>query len=573
MRNSLFIFFLFLTIVFSEVLLAQSLPVGTPVLEDAYRRAQLLGQMDSSISFTARPFFPDAVKTKNGFDPEKNLKEKRWSKVENIFKFDQGRGFIKLLPVTWINQLNTARPAGLNDGAMIPAKGYQGLISAGIYAQYGMLSIQLRPEFVHAENLSYEGFPSTRRDPVWGDQLWYQLYTEYLNLIDLPDRFGEKAYDKAFWGQSSIRLNYGAISFGLSTENLWWGPGMQNSLLMSNSAPGFTHFTFNTVKPIRTPLGSFEGQIIAGKLKSSGYPPPDPTRNYNGGPPLYDPKPKDWRYLNGMVLSYQPKWVPGLFLGITRSFQIYEKEMGSSLNAINIGDLLPVFIPYASKRVKLETENKRDQFSSFFMRWMWVKSKGEIYLEYGRSDTYWDQKDLIVEASHATAYTLGVRKLIPWKADRNEYIQFAMELTQLEMNPVSRARLDKSWYLSSVVRDGYTHQGQLLGAGIGPGSNIESINISWVKALKTVGIQLQRYVHNNDFFNARIHDVRSHWIDLSAALIANWDYKNLTFMAKAEAIRTLNYQWVYDAPPPPDYWVAGKDIYNFHLQVGVTYRF
>ena len=54
----------------NKLLIAQSLPVGTPGLEDAYRRAQLLGKIDSTISFTSRPFLNEAsLKIKNGFDP------------------------------------------------------------------------------------------------------------------------------------------------------------------------------------------------------------------------------------------------------------------------------------------------------------------------------------------------------------------------------------------------------------------------------------------------------------------------------------------------------------------------
>jgi len=48
---------------------AQSLPVGIPVIEDAYRREQLLGKVDSSVSFTIRPLFPAAMfKKTNIFD-------------------------------------------------------------------------------------------------------------------------------------------------------------------------------------------------------------------------------------------------------------------------------------------------------------------------------------------------------------------------------------------------------------------------------------------------------------------------------------------------------------------------
>jgi len=591
MKNSILILSVLLlyTITCSVELQAQSLPVGTPVLEDAYRRAQLLGQIDSSISFTARPFFPvDALKLKNGFDPDYSLEKDSWSEFNGILKFDKGKGMVMLLPITWINQFNSARPAGLNDGPMIPARGYQTLISGGIYFQYDHLSIQLRPELVNAENSNYQGFAHTRTDPVWAEQLWYQYYNYYLNIIDLPERFGEKTYQKAFWGQSSIRLNFKAVSFGLSTENLWWGPGMQNSLLMTNSAPGFMHFTLNTIRPVRTSIGSFEGQLIAGRLNSSGYTPPEPERRYFQTL-LYIPKTDDWRYLNGIVFSYQPKWVPGLFLGLTRSFQVYEKDLGNSIDAKKIGDMIPVFgtikigdmLPVFSTFSKMKAGSanddvkKRHQLSSVFFRWIWLKALGEVYMEYGRSDDYWDQRDLMLEASHSSAYVLGLRKLIPLKSYKDEYIQFNMELTQLEMNPTTRNRFGQSWYLSDIVRDGYTNQGQLLGAGIGPGSNLQTISISWVKSLKTVGIQFERFMHNSDFFNTSIKDPRMNWADISAGLLANWNYKNLLFNAKLEAIRSMNYQWVYTPIPgnPPFYWDPGKDSYNYHAQIGVTYRF
>ena len=72
---------------------------------------------------------------------------------------------------------------------------------------------------------------------------------------------------------------------------------------------------------------------------------------------------------------------------------------------------------------------------------------------------------------------------------------------------------------------------------------------------------------------AYIKDLRDHWFDLSGALFATWDYKNLIVNAKAEVIRTMNYQWDYTPPAQPTFWVAGKDTYNFQFQLGLTYRF
>ena len=543
---------------------AQFIPVGTPLLEDAYRRAQLLGQIDSSISFTARPFFPtNALKLKNSFDPDSSLAKDRCRKFDGIFRFGRNKGFVQLLPITWLQQYNSHHPEGINDGAMVPARGYQTLFSGGLFAKFGPLSIQLRPEIIYAENKEYQGFPKENSDEIWARYYWV------LNSIDLPERFGEKPYNKISWGQSSIRLTFWPVSIGFSNENLWWGPGMRNALLMTNSASGFKHLTLNTVKPIRTILGSFEGQIISGRLEPSGYLPPESDRFY-WGIRRYDPKPDDWRYFNGMILSYQPRWVPGLFLGVTRSFQVYSKDMGNSF-----GDYFPIFIPLGLEADGADKEiaKKRDQHASVFMRWLWPKTHGEIYFEYGREDYFWDKRDFKLEAAYSGAYILGLRKLIPLKTRKDEYIQVNMELTQLEMNQITVNRGGKSWYLHDMVRAGYTNEGQLLGAGIGPGSNLQTIHISWVKGLKMFGIQFERYVHNNDFHYTYLNDVRSHWVDLSAALLGEWNYKNLLFNVTLETVKAINYEWMYTPPPPPAYWSSGNDVFNFHGQLCVTYRF
>ena len=50
---------------------------------------------------------------------------------------------------------------------------------------------------------------------------------------------------------------------------------------------------------------------------------------------------EDWRYLNGITLSYQPKWIPGLFFGASRVFQQY-----SSFNNGTWAYYFPIFEPF-----------------------------------------------------------------------------------------------------------------------------------------------------------------------------------------------------------------------------------
>ena len=544
----------------------QTVPVGTPVLEDFYRRDQLLGQLDSSISFTARPFFPvEALKIKNAFDPTQTLDQERKTKFDGAYRFGGKKGFIQLLPFTWQQQFNTHHPYSLNDGAMIPARGYQTMVSGGFFARFGPLSIQLRPEMVYAENKTFKTFTESKSDQA------IAAYYNYKNIIDFPEYFAGKPYSKVFWGQSSVRLTFGPVSAGISSENLWWGPGMRNSLLMTNSAAGFNHFTINTVKPIRTPIGSFEGQIIGGRLDPSNFFGADTNLVINRTK-QYRTKRNDWRYLNGMVFTYQPRWVPGLFLGVTRSFLVYRGDMGSSF-----ADYFPIFSALEKKNNYGAGESKTvgDQRASVFIRWLLQKEHAELYLEYGREDHSYDLHDMILQPDHSRAYMWGFKKLFALNST-SYYIQINIELTQMEANMTNIARAPLYFYSHDAgIWHGYSHNGQLIGASIGPGSNLQTVKITLGKGLKSVGIQLERYVHNNDLFYIVIKDIRAHWVDINIAALGEWNYQSLLFSAKLELIRSLNYEYNYEQVPVDrsQFWIPGRDTYNFQANIGVSYRF
>lgn len=528
---------------------SQSVPAGTLILEDAYRRAQLLGNVDESVSLTIRPLFTVTV-----FD-SLNAKKKDF--------------VIQSMPLTWKQQYNSDHPEGLNDGAMIPARGYQTLLSGGFFAKFKFVSVQFAPEFVYAANTDFQGFPDE-----FPDSYWAKYYKDILNTINIPERFGIDPYRKAFWGQSSIRLNRGAISLGFSTENFWWGPGMQNALLMTNNAPGFLHFTLNTLKPIHTFIGTFEGQLIGGKLDASCYPGIDSVQLAKHNV-MFTRKKHDWRYINGMVLTYQPKWIPGLFLGTTRSFISYNSELGNSFS-----NYLPVVIPFFKKLVGNSVEDyiHRDQLASVFFRWMAPESHMEVYLELGREDHSYDLTDLLLEPDHSMAFIAGFRKLTPLNKRKNEFLDFQAEIIQLGRDLASTYRTNNSasgWYNHYLVADGYTHNGQYLGAGIGSSSNMQSVKIAWVKGMKQVGLELKRVGQGENIWSTLSKDYRTHWVDVGGGMYADWDFKNLLINAKFLSIGSINYQHLY-APIPSDpaqWWDHGPIRYNIHAELGLTYLF
>ena len=170
---------------------------------------------------------------------------------------------------------------------------------------------------------------------------------------------------------------------------------------------------------------------------------------------------------------------------------------------------------------------------------------------------------------------------------KGEFIQVNMEITNLASNSTTinrdRVYVEEGetavgyWYTHSQVKHGYTENGQLLGAGIGPGSNSQWIKVSWVKGLKTLGLEFERYVHNNDYFISHIKDIRRNWVDLKFGLDAGWEFKNLLLQLQAQYIHEINYEWRYRPEPViqayPVYWNPTKDTYNFHAKLGIVYRF
>src|SRR5690606_16043880 len=114
----------------------------------------------------------------------------------------------------------------------------------------------------------------------------------------------------------------------------------------------------------------------------------------------------------------------------------------------------------------------------------------------------------------------GISKLMPYKNKPDEYIRVNMELTKMEQTIDRIIRQAGEWYSHHQLVHGYTNKGEVLGAGIGPGSNLQSLDLGWIKGVKQIGVQFDRYVHNNDLYYNRIspgnNTKNGQWVDLSA---------------------------------------------------------
>ena len=440
------------------------------------------------------------------------------------------RLYIKSFQLSDIRQNNDHMPIGFNDGSMYPSVGQQERVSVGVNIRWRALDINLQPEWVSAQNLQQYVDKGNQTDGNW----WPRYYLITANNIDDFRRFGKEQINEYSLGQTRVGLSYPNVAFGVSSENLWWGPGRLNSLLFTNNAPGFKHAYLQTQKPIKTSIGSFELKAIIGILDSTKYENPDDSimrTIWRGG--IY-PKSNSTRSINAFIINWQPKWIPNFYLGYG-----YSKIMYSDSNNISNG-------------------SEKMGVGVIMGRYIMPKDHAEFYVELGTPNQLpWPVS--FFNDSSKTGFTIGARKIFPNFAKKS-FLEFSVELTQLQlMDPrkvfTPNAPFDgpqyNSWYTSTQIRQGYTSNAQMLGANIGPGSNSQFMGLSWNKGYNKIGVHVQRVVHNNDFYNyAYLSYVGSgksnaYWVDLmSGAEVQINPQKNIIIAGSILNTQTMNWRWL-----------------------------
>ncbi|WP_259067113.1 capsule assembly Wzi family protein [Mucilaginibacter sp. X4EP1] len=547
-----------LSVLLSVKCFSQTTPVGD-YAETLARKNQLLGISDDLSSFCLRPV--NSPFNSNGDSVLRNMVGS--SNLVPHLKLFGSQVIIRALPFSWLSDYNSKLPYGYNNGPLYPNVGYQTMATGGIYVKAGILRVQFKPELVHAENSPFLTFANVQAN--YKSNL-VPAFFSIINGIDAPERFGPYGISHADFGQSKITLVFKDIEAGVSSENIWWGPGVQNSIMMSNSAPGFLHWTINSANPIKSGIGSFEWQVIGGVLKQSGF------LSYDPGKLVYDigyyiPKPAISRYVSGFTANWQPKWIQGLYIGASG----YDyRDMSSAFYATSfVKRVLPVFFPSTTTSNDLPSGDGQDFAYSTYVRQVLPKYNAEIYFEFARNDQAANVTDFFLEPEHSSAYTFGGSRLFP--LSNQQYIQVKLELTHLQLPDTFLLRPEPTWYVHNgqAPADGYTNEGRYLGAGIGPGSNSLMLDISYTKNLNSFGIQLERYVHDNDLYYNAYADYTNgvkdrfgaQWVDLSNTFYANFKFKKYLISARVVPVFTFNYEYL------------PSNIFSLNARLNLTYYF
>lgn len=506
--------FIFLITVFFPCF-SQSLAPGYPVFEENSRIRQISNNDLDSLNYSFL----------------QNIGEN----VEFLSLMDSiDRNKINLFPVRISTILNTERPYWYSPNGMIPSNGLQVYFSGGIYFSRKYFSLEIQPEIIISENKKFLGFVG------FEEQFLNRLFLVDLNRGDAPELFGNGIYKRISFGQSKIAGKIGSIEVGISTKNLWWGPGQWNALTFSNNAPGFLHGLIGTHRPAKVFFGDFEFQLISGFPKSKKFNSLQENIRSND----LKTYPNRSRYLNALTFSLQPKWIKGLHIGASRTVQTFT----DSVNVNNFLDVLPVFWGITKESVGSdlvgESDKGRDQQITVFFRQVIPKAGIEFYGEFGRRDHALNLRDLTLSPAHSRAYILGFNKIISLKGEK--YIQIRSEMTQQgqSVNWVVRANSTTPWGTNGTV-GGFTNWDQPMGAGAGIGANIQMMEISLVKNIDKLGFYFERRAPFSDFYDTADLAKNGYdpWIDFTAGPIFDHRWGNLIFSGKLLFTYASNYYW------------------------------
>jgi hypothetical protein len=351
--------------------------------------------------------------------------------------------------------VNSRFPFGLNDGPVWAGRGLTTAVSFGVQAHLGPLELTLAPQLFRAENASFplapNGFAGPRAFADVGARAG----------IDLPQRFGDDAYQQLDPGQSVVQLHAGPVAIGVSTANEMWGPAVESPFLLGANAAGFLHAFAGTERPVTLGPLSAGLRVIVGRLDQSDYSLAPASQR---------------RVLSGAIATVGLRELPGLEIGVARLFENVWPDSGLSVGDV-LGQLLknPLKVYISAGIAGSEPDN---QIASLFARWSFPASGVEVYGELGREDNSHDVRDLLLEPDHDLAYLVGVQRA--WRRPRNELLVLRAELLNSSITHLDRVREQAPAYVHTRALQGHTQRGQVLGAPSGYGGGGSTVALEWL---------------------------------------------------------------------------------------------
>ena len=226
-----------------------------------------------------------------------------------------------------------------------------------------------------------------------------------LNDVPLLDIYKQNRFRN-----TGLKLHFHGISAGFGNWDQWWGPGIHNSLSLSNNAQGFYHYYIGT-----------DGNQSVGKYVDFSF-------KYFASRPMQNLKGDDY---------FLSAW----FLGVKYKFL----ELGLNRNVVSGGypdlpweqqDVLTVLID--QNNIKYW-----DTINTYYILANFEESGLKVFLEIGFPNRSYAGQDPEVYSDHAMASNLGLRKQ---GAFGSENLLFGFEYTRSVQGIYYNILPTPNWY-------------------------------------------------------------------------------------------------------------------------------
>ena len=485
-----------------------------------------------------------------------NLGTKRtlWkSSSENTNWFTNGLNrsvALKIYGPEWFNSYNTAAPYGQNDGALWQGKGYNTSLTAGVRLEAYGFEVTVKPQVAFSQNLGFEIMPG-----VYGSEYSYF----WAGNIDLVQRYGDSSFWTFDWGDTELRWSWNTFTIGFGFQSPWLGPAWLNPMLGSNNSGTYPKFDIGLRRTkVILPwlgwyIGDIEGRIWCGKLSESDYFDNDSSNDY--------------RQLTGFSIAYSPAFLP---------------ELTFSINKISIARWDEKSIKYLNPFY--DTNAVEDQKCSFAVDLLFPAVGFEFYGELGLDD--YNSRGF-ANPFHTAIYTIGAKKEISFFQKFSYFKKFNIrpeiifEWNNFEMSQDFQLQWHYMGYYShGLIKQGYTQNGQIIGAGSGYFGNSQYLALRTYFSKGDITFFIHFNKPDTNYLNNKGIDTKEDdWQKEGKKQHDQWGYYKAirTFGCTANFFATkfllistnINGSWIINSA----YKQQDKGFGNYYFSLSLKYNF
>lgn len=194
----------------------------------------------------------------------------------------------------------------VNDYGRPFQQGFNGVSGASAHAEYGPLAFYVRFEYEHAP-----GAPALPQSAL------IAIRNGIDPFLPLPPALPQPQIDQVRLLDSYVTWNVANWQLSFGKQSLWWGPGQNGAMLISNNAEPINMVRLDRIEPLPLPgilkhLGPMRLQMFMGRLSGHHFVHVD--NNVFG---TYNQPLSDQPYVMGQKVSF--KLTPNLEIGVSRT--------------------------------------------------------------------------------------------------------------------------------------------------------------------------------------------------------------------------------------------------------------